>query len=137
MTADSTGLAEPLRVTGAEKPLRRIFIRDFALDCLIGVCPREKVFPQRIRINVDLRENQGPLDDDIANAVCYKKVTDGIRSIVARGHVNLVETLAEDIAKMCLADHRVRWARVRVEKLDVLPDVAGVGVEIERFGHAG
>ncbi|MHA1598894.1 MAG: dihydroneopterin aldolase, partial [Alphaproteobacteria bacterium] len=44
-----------------------------------------------------------------------------------------VETLAEDIAAMCLDDARVRSARVRVEKLDVFVEVASVGVEIERF----
>jgi dihydroneopterin aldolase len=38
---------------------------------------------------------------------------------------------------MCLGDPRVRSARVRVEKLDVFPDAASAGVEIERISEAG
>jgi dihydroneopterin aldolase len=59
-----------------------------------------------------------------------------VREIVSRGHINLVETLAEEVAAMCLQDRRVRSVRVRVEKLDVFPDVTSVGVEIERFSTA-
>ena len=57
----------------------------------------------------------------------------GARAIVERGHINLVETLAEKIAVLCLANGRVRSVRVRVEKLDIVPDAQSVGVEIERF----
>ena len=54
----------------------------------------------------------------------------GAVAIVVEG---TVETLAEDIAAMCLEDTRVRSARVRVEKLDVFTEATSVGVEIERF----
>jgi hypothetical protein len=40
--------------------------------------------------------------------------------------------LAEQICDICLADRRVTRAKVMVEKLDVEPAAAGVGVEIER-----
>ena len=49
-----------------------------------------------------------------------------------RVRINLVETLAERIAAQCLEDHRILVAKVRVEKLDVMPDASAVGVEIER-----
>ena len=62
----------------------------------------------------------------------YGVVADQIRAMVATGHVNLVETLAERIADICLSDIRVEAARIRVEKLDILPDAESVGVEIER-----
>ena len=52
--------------------------------------------------------------------------------VTAPGEALAVETLAERIAEQCLADPRVQLARVRVEKLDVFPDAASVGVEIER-----
>jgi len=64
--------------------------------------------------------------------VCYAEIVAGVREIVAAGHINLVETLAERIAARCLSDGRVRSARVRIEKLDVFADAASVGVEIER-----
>ncbi len=129
--------AEPLERQGGGPGIRRVFIRDLVLACDIGVRRRERGARQRVRINLDLsvREDATPLDDRIANVVCYEEVADGVRRIVLAGHINLVETLAERIADFCLADSRVASVKVRVEKLDVFPDAAGVGVEIERFNR--
>ena len=112
----------------------RIRITDLVLPASIGVYDREKQAPQRVRINVELTvaEHGRPLGDDIANVLSYEDIVSGIRAILGRGHINLVETLAEDIAALCLDDARVAGARVSVDKLDVEPDAAAVGVEIER-----
>jgi len=67
------------------------------------------------------------------HVVCYEKISNKVRDIVAGDHTNLCETLAEKIAASCLEDVRVQCARIRVEKLDVFEDIASVGVEIERF----
>ena len=49
-----------------------------------------------------------------------------------RSHINLAETLAEKILEACLADKRVKSAKVRVEKLHALKSAQAAGVEIER-----
>ncbi len=123
------------RIADAANAIRHVFIRDLILTCLIGVHKRERRKPQRIQINIDLTvcERTLPQKDNLSEVVCYEDVTDGVRSLVGEGHVNLVETLAERIADMCLQNDKVRAARVRVEKLDVFDDAASVGVEIERF----
>lgn len=126
---------EPVQFADARNALRHVFVRDLMLDAQIGVHHHEKQGPQRIRVNVDLAVWEKDVDgigDQLANVVCYEEVVSGIRSLVAEGHVNLVETLAEQIAALCLEDRRVRVARVRVEKLDVFADATSVGVEIER-----
>ncbi len=137
MTTDRANVVRPLRIADARNAVRHVFIRDMVLPCSIGVHRHERLEPQRIRINLDLavREAVEPLGDNLANVVCYESVANGIRAIVARGHVNLVETLAEDIAALCLKDIRILSARVRVEKLDVFADAQSVGVEIERVRH--
>lgn len=111
-----------------------IRITDLVLPANIGVYEQERLGPQRVRFNVELqvREHIGPLNDDIANVLSYEDIVCGIKSILADGHINLVETLAEEVASLCLADPRVFRVRVRVEKLDVIPEAAAVGVEIER-----
>ncbi len=126
---------EPVQFADARNALRHVFVRDLTLDAHIGVHQHEKLGPQRVRVNVDLAVWEKDVDgigDQLANVVCYEEVVSGIRALVAEGHVNLVETLAEQIAALCLEDRRVRVARVRVEKLDVFADAASVGVEIER-----
>lgn len=132
MTASSIKL---VRIASAERSLRHVFIRDMILSGSIGIHRHEKAARQRVRINLDLAVDEGdqPIDDDINNVICYERLAEGIGDIVGRGHVNLVETLAENIAVLCLEDPRVRSARVRVEKLDVLEGAESVGVEIERF----
>lgn len=113
---------------------RRIFVRDLILPCAIGVHDHERGGTQRVRINVELfeRADEQPLEDSIHNVVSYENVVDGIREIVSAGHINLVETLADRIAALCLTDGRIERARVRVEKLDVYPEAASVGVELVR-----
>jgi len=128
-------VVEPVQFADARNALRHVFVRDLTLDAHIGVHQHEKLGPQRIRVNVDLAVWEKDVDgigDQLANVVCYEQVVSGIRALVEEGHVNLVETLAEQIAALCLEDRRVRVARVRVEKLDVFADAASVGVEIER-----
>ena len=122
----------PRAPRGERSRPRRVFVRDLVLGASIGVYKHEKRSPQPVRINIDLAVDEAPVDDDVRNVVDYQKVIDGVTAIVEAGHINLVETLAERIAEMCLADRRVASARVRVEKLNVAPEAAGVGVEIER-----
>lgn len=126
---------EPHHIADAREAIRHVFVRDLVVDASIGVYSHEREAPQRVRVNVDLavREQTAPIGDDLANVVSYEDVTKGVEEIVGRGHINLVETLADEIAELCLADPRVRSVRVRVEKLDVFPNAESVGVEIERF----
>jgi len=142
MTADSFKVtdgkaAEGLRIADARAAIRHVFVRNLILMANIGIHAHEKTGPQRLRVNVDLAvlEADSRPVDEISQVVCYEEISNGVRAIVGRGHVNLVETLAEDIAAMCIEDPRVRSARVRVEKLDILENAESVGVEIERFSN--
>ncbi len=114
--------------------LRHVFVRDLELQAVLGVYDHEKVAPQRVIINLDLTVDEGtePYEDDLRNVVCYATVVRQVEAIVRRGHVHLVETLAEMIAGACFEDPRVCAARVRIEKPDAIPQARSVGVEIER-----
>ena len=134
MNANKSNVVHAFDLADAKTSVRHVFIRDLVLNCLIGVHKHERKKPQRVRINLDLAVLEGAalLSDKLRDVVCYEEVADDIRKLVHSDHVNLVETLAEKIAELCLSDDRVRTARVRVEKLDVFQDAASAGVEIER-----
>ncbi len=120
-------------IASASGRRRHLFVRDLVLPCRIGVYDREQAGPQRVRINLDLAvDDTAVAGDRIEQVVCYDDLVDQVRALVGGPHVNLVETLAEHISELCLADARVLTARVRVEKLDAVADAAAVGVEIER-----
>lgn len=132
------------RIADAARGLRHVFLHDLIYSAAIGVYTHEHGIRQRIRVNVDL----GVIDDgargvsrpavgrdDLARVVDYAEVEQKVAALIAAGHVQLVETLAERIAEACLTDPRVSIARVRVEKLEVLPHGAAAGVEVERRRH--
>ncbi len=113
--------------------VRHVFLRDMVLQARIGLYPHEHGVSQRVRINIDLGVEEGAdTSDELGRVVSYETVAIAVRAIVAAGHVNLVETLAERLAAACLVDPRVLLAHVRVEKLDVFPDAAAAGVAIVR-----
>jgi 7,8-dihydroneopterin aldolase/epimerase/oxygenase len=112
----------------------RVFVRDLMLTCMIGVHGHERRARQRVRVNLtlDVASSAKAAADALVGVVDYETIVDGIRRIAEEGHINLVETLAERIADLALADRRVLAATVRVEKIDVFADVASVGVELTR-----
>lgn len=130
-----TPAAQPFHIASAANAIRHVFVRDLRLDAHIGVHRHEEDSPQPIRVNIDLTvtEAAAPIGDRLENVVDYEHVVNGVRAIVAEGHLRLVETLAERIAAFALEDARVRAVRVRIEKLEIIPDAASVGVEIERL----
>jgi len=120
--------------TGEFQTVRRVFIRDLELEAILGIFEHEKIYPQKIIINIELSvpETGSELNDDHHNVVCYASVVERVKEIIATGHVHLVETLAEMIAISCLDDERVLSVRVRIEKPEAIAEAAGVGIEIER-----
>ena len=113
----------------------RIFVHDLVLPVEIGAYAREHGMPQPVRFSVDAWV-AGPMRpaQDLRDVVSYDLISDGIRLLVAAGHVELVETLAERIASLLLAHPRVARVRVRLEKLETGSGI--VGVEIERAREA-
>lgn len=114
--------------------LQHVFIRDLVLNAAIGAYESEKGRHQRIRINVHMTvaASDTEHEDRLENVVCYDSMVAEIKSILASGHIDLVETLAGKIADAALQDQRIESVRVRVEKLDAIREAASVGVEIER-----
>lgn len=133
-TGDSAPFPAAPPIASAARRVRHVFVRDLVLAAAIGVWAHEKGRTQRVRINIDLgvEEPETPAPDRLDAVVCYDRLTRAVRSLASGEHVQLIETLAERIAQTALGDARILNVRVRVEKLDVYPDAAAVGVEIER-----
>ena len=110
----------------------RILIRNLEVLARIGVHGHEQGMPQPVRINITLSGTADGAGDKLENAIDYEAVADQVRAIVAAGHINLAETLAERIIAACFEDSRVLHACVRVEKLHALAGAEAAGVEIAR-----
>jgi dihydroneopterin aldolase len=109
-----------------------IFVRGLVLPVAIGVYDEEQGVTQKVGFTVEAAVASGvsPKGDAIAEVPSYDDLVGAVKTVIAHGHINLVETLAERIAERCLSDKRIVSVLVRVEKLERGP--ASVGVEIVR-----
>jgi dihydroneopterin aldolase len=115
---------------------RRLFLRNYVVDANIGIHAFEKAGAQRLALNVDLYVPLAlstPRHDRIHEVVDYDFIRVTIRHRIEQGHINLQETLVDDIARSLLAHPAVRAVRVSSEKPDVYSDVDAVGVEVLHF----
>ena len=110
----------------------RIVVRGLVLPFRIGVYEHEKQHPQRVRVNAELVVEAPARTDALSQVLNYETIVEGIRALSQRGHIPLVEALAEQVLELCLGDRRVAAARVGVEKLDVCPEAESVGVVVTR-----
>lgn len=106
-----------------------IFVKDWTIDCNIGVYAEEKGVTQKVRITVDayLAPALRASNDDMATVPSYTDIIDAVNGRTAEGHINLIETLAEDVAARVLQDARIAAIRIRIEKLERGP-VRGVEI---------
>lgn len=115
---------------------RRIFLRNYVVDANIGIHAHEKNGAQRVALNVDVfvpLSLSTPHHDRIHEVIDYDFIRLTIQHRIEQGHINLQETLIDDIARVLLAHPAVRAVRVSSEKPDVYDDVDAVGVEIVQF----
>lgn len=116
---------------------RGLFLRQLEVMASIGVHAFEQGAPQRLLIDIELfvsLADSTSTADDVAEIVDYDFIRETVLERVGRGHINLQETLCDDLLSSMLAHPRVVAARVATQKPDVYLDCAGVGVEV--FGFA-
>ena len=109
----------------------KLIVRDFIIDMSVGAYAYEHGKPQRVKFDVVAevrRRTNAPRD--IRDIFSYDIIMDTIRTIVADGHVDLLETLAEKISQSLLRHPDIAVLHLKLEKLDLGPAI--VGVEITR-----
>jgi dihydroneopterin aldolase len=107
-----------------------IFVTGLKVQAEIGVYRHEIGRVQPLVVDVELDVPTAG-SHRLAETLNYETILSAARDIAGQGHIELVETFAERLARACLADPRVTRARVRVEKpLALAPDAVGAGVEI-------
>src|SRR5215510_8479348 len=106
MTRSDKPARDPTGTDRGDGRLRHVFVRDLEIVASVGILEHEKRYEQRIIVSADLavRDDYDGVSDRLADVLDYSKVVDDIAKLVQSEHVNLIETLAERIARQCLAD---------------------------------
>jgi FolB domain-containing protein len=111
-----------------------IRINDLQLRCIIGINDWERTQKQDVIINITLYADlHKPCQtDNLADSVDYKEIKTKIIAMVESSNFNLIERLADEIAKICLAPPLVKAVQIRLDKPGALRFAKSVGVEIFR-----
>lgn len=75
---------------------------------------RGQVFTVDLTLGLDTRE--AAASDELRDTVDYGSLVTKVRKAVENDPVDLIETLAQRVAEICLEDERVEWAKVTVHK---------------------
>jgi 7,8-dihydroneopterin aldolase/epimerase/oxygenase len=85
-----------------------------------GVFEREKREGQPfvVDLTLGLDTRAAATSDDLRDTVDYGSLVAAVKAAVEADPVDLIETLAQRLADVCLRDVRVEWARITVHKPD-------------------
>ena len=112
----------------------KVIIKDLLTRGVIGVNDWEREIRQDILINIEVITDtrRAAETDDIADCVSYSDLARKVLAHAESAARFTVEALANDLAKICLAEKNVQRVTVRVEKPGAVRFARSVGVEIER-----
>lgn len=118
----------------SEERLDRIHIKELLVRCIVGINPDERVKRQDVVLNIELCADlrRACRSDAIDDTIDYKNLKRRIVAMVEESEFYLIEKLADQVARICLEDARVRQATVRIEKPGALRFARTVAVEITR-----
>lgn len=111
-----------------------VFIRGLEVDAVIGTYDWERQLRQRLVFNLELAADvrRAAASDEVADAVDYAAVAERVTEFVQTADARLVETLAERVANLIMAEFRVPWLRLELHKPRPLSGRLVAGVTIER-----
>jgi dihydroneopterin aldolase len=111
-----------------------IFLSDLRVDTVIGIWEWERKIRQTIAIDLEMAADirKAAASDSVDDTLNYKSVAKRIQQFVGDSSFQLVETLAEEIARIVLDEFDVPWVRVRVNKPGAIRGARDVGIQIER-----
>ena len=111
-----------------------VFIEALKVDTVIGVYDWEKNIQQTLQFDIEMKTNTRAAAeiDDLNKTVDYSVIADEIIKVTQENHTELIETVAEIVAKKILTDHHVESCKVTVRKLGAVASTLSVGVCIQR-----
>jgi dihydroneopterin aldolase len=130
-------LAQPeprLPAAEPQDPLDLVFIEGFSGRTLIGIHASELDTPQPVVIDVcaGVPRVRACETDRIGDTIDYGVLRERLHRLLSEHRVQLLEALAEQIARIAIDEFHAHWVRVRVAKPRKFEDTQAVGVMIER-----
>jgi dihydroneopterin aldolase len=131
-------LLESRPADAAGEPMDLIFIEGLQARTVIGIHQNElhQTQPVRIDIAAGLPRSLACRTDRIGDTIDYGELRSALLDLLATHKLQLLEALAEEMARLTLEDFGAHWVRVVLVKPAKFDDVTSVGVAIERRREA-
>lgn len=111
-----------------------IYLRDLRIDTVIGIFDWEREIRQTVVIDLEMGTDirAAGISDDIEDTLDYKSVAKRLIAFVRDAQFQLVEALAEHIARIVITEFDVPYVKLSVNKQGAVRGSRDVGVIIER-----
>ena len=111
-----------------------VFIESLEVDTVIGAYDWERTIRQNLLVDLYMGWDNRPSaeNDELHLALDYAAVSQRIHDFASISTFELVETFAERLAAILMAEFTIPWLRLRITKPAAVATARGVGVEIER-----
>ncbi len=111
-----------------------VLLRDVAVEALVGVFEWERLAKRPLRVDLELScdLSAAAASDRLEDTIDYFALTSRVREACAASSYRLIEALAGEIARVCLAEPRVTAVSVKVSKPGAVEGVGEVAVVLER-----
>ena len=112
----------------------KIFITALRAETIIGIYDWEKATRQRVTVDLELDTDirRAAQTDDIADTLNYKSISKRLVRYIEDSRYELVETLAEKLAKLLVDEFAVSRVSLTPHKPGALSDADDVGLKIVR-----
>jgi dihydroneopterin aldolase/2-amino-4-hydroxy-6-hydroxymethyldihydropteridine diphosphokinase len=112
----------------------KIILDRLEVECIIGIFDWERETKQKVEISLELDCDLAlaAKTDDIRNTVDYKSISKEIIALVEPSVFQLIETMAERIASLCLGHDGVQRAKVTVSKPGAIRGSRNISVHVTR-----
>lgn len=110
-----------------------VYIKGLQAQSVIGVYAWEREIRQTLVLDLEMASDtaRAAASDQIADALDYATISSQVIRLVEGSEYQLIESLAEEVARMVLKDFGVSWLRLRLSKPGAVAAAEDVGVIIE------
>jgi dihydroneopterin aldolase len=113
-----------------------VLVKNLILKASVGIYQKEKTRKQKVRFNIFITATDNiKTKNDISDLVSYEDVIKNVKYVINRGHIPLIENLAQDIAKKCLINKKILKIEIMIEKLETFKEAESVGIKIVRMNR--
>lgn len=111
-----------------------VYIRELQVETVIGIYDWEREVRQTVSLDLEMGTDirAAAATEDIENTLNYKTVAKRLIAFISQSEFLLVETMAEEVARIVLDEFNVPWLRLRLSKPGAVRGARDVGVIIER-----